>query len=173
MTTYRCYDCGYETTVQSAFLATQGDGNHHWTIFQCPQCSASPAKVAASGDNPPWDKPVWSVEATNYGLYIVAESKSGAINASPMIPSHQLASMPAARYFPGEQGSMRDFHNRLVQRGQDRMTEFQSDTKALRSQYPTFLTDGQIAMYQAGMDLLRKRHNVGPYDTKLTARVQA
>ena len=95
MTTYMCFECGFETADRGIFMDTHGDGDHDWTVFICPQCSHLNPRVAeAAPARAPWKPPDWHIDETDHGLCVRVRGTNGCSYSSEMHPLHQLAAAP-------------------------------------------------------------------------------
>jgi len=120
----RCYGCGFRTAKRELFIRYNGNGDRHWFDCACPQCFRLHPHLAEAeiypGDPPAYFKmPEWSVEETNYGLYV----KAGSISC-PMIPEHQLWTAPASLLDRAFTGSFADYSRAIKQCGDARAEQF-------------------------------------------------
>ena len=171
---HKCFNCGFETNDKGKFLGNQGDGDHFWTIFICPQCARSNPPVAEVGwgDPVPFKEPVWKVVETNEGLYIYVHHDKGGQSGAPMQKDHQLVGAPASRLRKGLEGTMWEHSQRLKARGDERSKAFHKSlnewTEA--NPYPRINTQEAVdrqAKYRKVSDAWRQEFKVGPHDDRV------
>jgi hypothetical protein len=164
MPTFRCYHCGFETQDKGDFIDSSNTSTQHWMMFICPQCALVNPPVAETssscGCRPAYKNPRWSIEETNYGLYVKAYGEKGGSVSSPILATHQLANRSASHLRSGLKGTMWDHHKWLIERGNARSAAFKADYEAINPKLP--LQEREVLM-----DESRKRHFVGPHDDRV------
>lgn len=181
MATYRCYSCGFETDDKGTFIGGQTDGDHHWEQFFCPQCSlVNPPVAEVSYDSyckVRFKYPRWTVEETNYGLYVKAYSKGGGSSSAPMISEHPLWNAPASLLRDGLTGSMADHHRWLIGVGKSRSEAFRADAERIRVEYEDrmppmtprneFVNHPVTKEREERISKAREEHKVGPHEDRM------
>ena len=169
MSLYRCYSCGFETKDKTVFLSTSGNGERHWIIFICPQCSMTEPPVAEVDQDiqAPWPYPEWKLVETNDGLCVQTTTKRGCRVTTPINSDHPILQAPATLLRRGLEGLLLDHHRRLAEDGRTRSAAFKADCEAIQEQCET------KEYPRAQIDEARERHKLGPHDARVEHNGQA
>lgn len=156
---YRCYNCGFETEDKGQFVNNQGDGDHTWMMFSCPQCLHSNPPVAPPSrfpwpPEPPYAEPKWTVKISEEAVRICCYGPKNSRFLAPIIPQHQIANLPAKKLDPYAPEGMTIFQysNMLSKEYWKRLEEFSKEDKILRAQFGN--TEEELNRYREASEKL-------------------
>lgn len=135
----RCYSCGFAPEKAETFFSPPTDGVKRMFCPQC--CRANPTLAEAELSPAILPLPDWKMQATNEGLYVMADR-----SANPIHPEHQLLNAPASLLKPGLLGTLREHHHFLAKRGRERSAQFQARCEEIRQERETMRLPGESDM---------------------------